>query len=87
MTTRWIAALTFAAAIAVGCGDDKAAAPKAAPQAKKPAPETAAPVEIPDEDLPVEGDFEDEAETQITAENYKQELDGLAGEIEAEEAP
>ena len=40
--------------------------------------------EIADEDLPVETDFEEEAEKDITAENYKSILDELEKEISAE---
>jgi hypothetical protein len=43
-----------------------------------------APAEIPDQELPVATDFEDEAEKQISAENYKGELDTLDQEIAAE---
>jgi hypothetical protein len=47
-------------------------------------PATPEPAQIPDEALPVATDFEDEAEKQISAENYKNELDTLEQEIAAE---
>jgi hypothetical protein len=41
-------------------------------------------VELTDDDLPVRADFTEEAESSITGENYKAELDKLAGEIDKE---
>ena len=40
--------------------------------------------ELTDQDLPVATDFAEEAEAQITAENYKGEIDKLEQEIAAE---
>lgn len=41
-------------------------------------------VELTDEDLPVRADFTEEAESSISKDNYKAELDKLATEIEKE---
>lgn len=65
-------------ACAWGCKKDKKGKdePKPAdtPPVEQPAP-------IADEDLAVPADFDEEAEEQITAENYKAELDTLEKEI------
>ena len=41
-------------------------------------------VELTDDDLPVRADFMEEAESSISSENYKSELDKLTTEIEKE---
>jgi hypothetical protein len=46
--------------------------------------EKAAPAALTDEDVPVKGDFVEEAESSITAANYKSELEKLAAEIDKE---
>ena len=66
--------------------DNKTPTTQPAPDVtKKPTPPTPAGPEIADDDLPVETDFEDEAESSITAENFMAELDALEKEISAEE--
>jgi len=67
-------------ACAWGCNkDDKG---KTKPKPDKPKVEQPAP--IADGDLAVPADFDEEAEKQITAENYKAELDALDKELSAE---
>ena len=66
-----------ATALIAGCEEEKKH--EAAPTAS-----SAAPAAIKDEDLPVEADFDDEAEKQISPTNYKSELDTLDKEISAE---
>lgn len=92
-----IAALSLTALTTLGaCSKDdkkdenkgKAAPDKTLPTPdikKMPKPPTAPGPEIVDEDLPIETDFEDEAEKSITAENFKAELDALEKEIDAEQ--
>lgn len=78
------AALLTAGGCARESGDQPAPTEtQPAPTTPAPAPEPA-PAPIPDEALPVATDFEDDAEKQISAENYKSELDALEQEIAAE---
>jgi hypothetical protein len=72
--------LTIGALGALGC--DKKSDTPAGGEGAKTTDEKA--VTLTDDDLPVKGDFVDEAEGSITKENYKGELDKLAGEIEKE---
>jgi DNA primase len=53
----------------------------AAPTPSQPATPAA---EIADEDLPIETDFEERAEAEITQDNYKAELEALEAELAAE---
>jgi hypothetical protein len=69
-------------ACAWGCKKDDKKKGEAEHPPKQPPVEQPAP--IADEDLAVPADFDEEAETQITAENYKAELDALEKEINAE---
>ena len=71
--------LTVAALSAVGC-DKKSDTPAGGEGAKT----EEKPVALTDDDLPVKSDFVEEAESSITKETYKSELDKLAGEIEKE---
>ena len=69
-----------------GCSGDKNKSAKKEPPAQ-PTPPTEPPLEAPtisDEDLPVPSDFEAAVETEITEQNYKDQLAGLQKEIEAE---
>jgi hypothetical protein len=83
MTTKWIAVCALALSMSLGCGESK----KKPEESPKPVPtepaEPAAP-ELTDEQVPVAADFEEEADKEITAENYKAELDKLAAEAEPE---
>lgn len=71
----------LAAALVAAAGCAKEAEDQPATTETQPEP---APAQIPDEALPVSTDFEDDAEKQISAENYKAELDTLEQEIAAE---
>jgi hypothetical protein len=73
--------LTAALIAAGGCAKEAGDQPAPTDPQAQPQP---APVQIPDEALPVATDFEDDAEKQISAENYKSELDTLEQEIAAE---
>ena len=83
-----ITKLLLAAALLTAGGCAKESGDQPAPTETTPAPTTPPPqpeqAEIPDEALPVATDFEDDAEKQISAENYKSELDTLEQEIAAE---
>lgn len=95
--TTWI--VTFIVFLAFGataaCSKDEAKdqdkgakTPTTQPQpdkAKPPAPTPTEGTELADDDVPVETDFEDEAEKSITADNFMQELEALEKEIEAGE--
>lgn len=71
-----IVPLAFASVLALAaCEEQKPAEPAT------PAP-TAAAVQLSDEDLAVQADFEEDAERTITAANYKTELDSLEKELE-----
>jgi len=59
----------------IGCGDTTSGS--AAPAASGTA------VALADSDLPVQADFEEEAEKAISAANYKAELDALEKEVAA----
>jgi len=75
-----LASMLFAGA----CGSsEEEAAPAAEPQevATEPAVAEGDPS---DEELPVPEDFEAEAEAEINAENFAEELDSLAAEIESD---
>jgi len=81
-----IAIATSALLAVAGCGQDKAPEPTPPPsdqpadkQAGDQAADTAA--DIPDDDLPVMTDFEDEADRDITQDNYLQELEAMEKEI------
>jgi len=90
--SRWLTLMLVAASICiVACEEQKTAGPAAtgekaatgdkAATGEKPA---AAPESIKDEDLATPADFDDEAEKDITATNYKAEVDSLEKEISAE---
>lgn len=68
MSKTIVLALVIGAASLVGC-DKKAETP---PEGKSGATETAA--KLSDDDVPVKGDFVEEAEGAITPANYKEEL-------------
>jgi hypothetical protein len=83
------AALALCACWLIGCSNDERPpaepAPAAAPVAAKAAP--AAPPETQDptaDELPLQEDFEPEAEQQITDGNFKAELDAIEKEMDAE---
>jgi hypothetical protein len=76
---RWLTLGLLAASLcAVACEEQKAADPAAA------GGQATAPAAIKDEDIPTPADFDDEAEKDITATNYKAEVDTLEKEISAE---
>jgi len=77
---RWFMLITIAALASVGC-DKKSDTPAGGEGAKTTDQKE---VTLMDDDLPVKGDFVEEAESSITKENYKGELDKLATEIEKE---
>ncbi len=77
---RWIMLTLLAVSgftMSLGCDEQ-------AGQGTAPAGSAAPPVALKDEDLPIPADFDDEADKQITAGNYKAELDTLDKEISAE---
>ena len=82
MKPALILALTFLGLSLAACDKKEAPAPAAAPAGTAATPTTAAEAtaEARDE-MPVEEDFEDEAEQKITAENAEAELDKLEKEI------
>ncbi len=71
---------------AFGCGkkgdkenkDQTQVAPPTPPPVTKPA-------ELDDKDIPVPGDFEAQAEKDITADNYKKALDELEAEVDSDQ--
>lgn len=73
--------LAAALVVAGGCAKETGDQPATTDPQTQPEP---APAQIPDEALPVATDFEEDAEKQISAENYKSELDTLEQEIAAE---
>lgn len=76
--TRWTTlALVAVALFAVACEEQKPAAPATGENA-------AAPAQLKDEDLPTVADFDDESAKNISATNYKAEVDALEKEISAE---
>ncbi len=75
--TRWTTlALVAVALFAVACEEQKPAAPATG--------DKAAAVQLKDEDLPTVADFDDESAKDISATNYKAEVDALEKEISAE---
>ena len=74
------------ALVLIGCGGDKNKSRKKEPPARAPLapPAELGSLELSDQDLPVPSDFEVAVETEITEQNYKQQLAGLQTEIEAE---
>jgi hypothetical protein len=75
---RWIVlSLLALSAAVVGCEESK-------PQSGATPGQTAQAAPIKDEDLPTEAEFDDEAEKEITQDNYKAQLDTLEKEISAE---
>ncbi|HWN70142.1 MAG TPA: hypothetical protein VNM90_21030 [Haliangium sp.] len=83
MNTMRMMFLAAALAMAGSCAKETTDQPTPTDQPTTPT-SPPAPAEIPDQELPVATDFEDEAEKQISAENYKAELDTLEQEIAAE---
>ena len=75
--------LAMALVAAGGCAKETEDQPATTEPATQAEPQPA-PAALPDEELPVATDFEDDAEKQISAENYKGELDTLEQEIAAE---
>lgn len=76
--TRWTTLALIAVALgAVACEEQKPAAPAGGDKA-------ATPVQLKDEDLPTVADFDDESAKDISATNYKSEVDALEKEISAE---
>jgi hypothetical protein len=76
---RWVVlALLALSAVAVGCEE------QSKPQSGDTPGQTAQAAPIKDEDLPTEAEFDDEAEKQITPDNYKAQLDSIEKEISAE---
>jgi hypothetical protein len=71
---KWIIGILMAGSLALASGCSKDEAAKSEPTE----------VELSDEDLPVEADFEQEAEQQITGDTYLEELDTLDKEIATE---
>jgi hypothetical protein len=69
-------ALLAASLCVVACEEQKPAAPGAGAEANK-----AAAVQIKDEDIPTASDFDQESAKDITADNYKAEVDSLEKEI------
>ena len=76
MNVRLFCVLALAIVGAVGC-DQKNGGPSTAGSTSASA--SAAPLS--DDDVPVKSDFTEEAQTSITKDNYKAELDKLATEI------
>ncbi|HRI63014.1 MAG TPA: hypothetical protein PK156_02220 [Polyangium sp.] len=76
--SRWmiLAALTVAMGL-VACEEQKPAAPATGEKA-------AVAATIKDEDIPDQADFDDESAKDISATNYKAEVDSLEKEISAE---
>lgn len=76
--TRWTTlALVAVALFAVACEEQKPADPAAGDKG-------AAAAQLKDEDLPTVADFDDESAKDISATNYKAEVDALEKEISAE---
>lgn len=74
-------AIAALSAPVVGC-DKKSDAPAGGAGGEKTTDEK--PAALTDDDLPVKGDYVEEAEGSISKDNYKGELDKLATEIEKE---
>jgi hypothetical protein len=82
-------ALVISALLLLGCPpDNKTTATDASAALSATAKTSAVPsakrnkkAPFPDEDVPVPADFEEEAETKITADNYKDELEKIEGEL------
>ncbi|MEZ4301154.1 MAG: hypothetical protein R3B70_39825 [Polyangiaceae bacterium] len=66
--------------LALGCGDSTSGSGAAA--SGSPA-SSGTPAALADTDVPVAADYEEEAEKNISASNYKSELDALEKEIDA----
>lgn len=82
--------LAMGAAVALfglcACGDDEPTAPATTTQETTPPAETAEveEVEPSEEELPIPEDFADQAEQEVTRDNYASELDRLEQEINGE---
>ena len=77
----------LSALLFVGCKDDKpAAAAEQAPAVEEAAAAQEAPPEPVEDVVPVQEDFEEAAEGEITPENYTAQLDALDKEIAEDEA-
>ncbi|MDH5676507.1 MAG: hypothetical protein OEZ06_30585 [Myxococcales bacterium] len=90
MTPRWIAPAIMTLLV-TACGAGEAPAPKPEPEPEAieapDQPQAAAAEEEPSaEQVPVTADFEEEAEQQITDDNYVAELDKLKAELDELEA-
>ena len=80
----------------LACGKSDRPVPQPEPRAPAPSasPAPDAPPDAPSEakaaptaeELPIQEDFEQEAETRVTADNYSSELDAIEKALEAEEA-
>ncbi len=80
------AIVTLFVGLALAACESQGTAPKEAPPPEpKPMEKKAEPAEAAEgPQVPVSADFEEQAEAQITADNYNAELDKLAAEIEGE---
>jgi hypothetical protein len=71
--------------LTVACSKKEEPAAEATPAAPAPAAPSAARVQIPEADLAVSEDFEEDAEKEISESNYKAELSAIEKELEAPE--
>ena len=79
---RWLALGLLAVSLGVvACEEQK---PATDTKGAKPEGTTAAAVQIKDEDIPTQADFEDESAKDISPTTYKAEVDALEKEISAE---
>lgn len=74
---RWLTSSLLAVSMCIVACEEQKPAPASSGQ-------PAAPAQIKDEDIPTAADFDDEAAKDISATNYKAEVDALEKEISAE---
>lgn len=82
---RWMTLVLLAASmLVVACEEQKPAAQSTGSQAEATPKPAVAVAPIKDEDIPTPSDFDEEAAKDISADNYKAEVDALDKEISAE---
>jgi len=79
--TRWMLILSLVVPFYACGGEEESPEPEPIEEVEQETPEEVAEVDPTEDEIPIAEDFEDEAESEITAENYASVLDELEAEV------